>query len=383
MKIFRGFILGVCSLFFSLCVSIILTYSLLSMTLLHPGTVKGWLRDSNTYAKVTDALIIPQLSQSLATTSPSQALISGDVVKTAAKASLTPTFIQTSSETILDAVYAWLDSAKPAITYSISTKPVITAFYDSLHSQIVAKLQALPKCFSYAQSSESITSATCLPRTITASAAADELITQMQASGPLGGDKITEASFSTGQPSSLTSTATKNIPDFVSYAWFANLIAWPFAVFTAFVIILNRRWAGGIAVGTAVLVPGLIMAVVATIALVNSPNLDIQNMPGLPPELNGLMNGLIKVAVPSMAHSAQFIGLIAGGVGVAFIGLGLLWRHLHKKRQANSGHYQAGADESSKDAPLENLETPIIVAPQPIVVHDLMETDTQPSSDSV
>ena len=125
------------------------------------------------------------------------------------------------------------------------------------------------------------------------------------------------------------------------------------------------------------------MAVVATIALMNSPNLDIQNMPGLPPELNGLMNGLIKVAVPSMAHSAQFIGLIAGSLGVAFIGLGLLWRHLHKKRQANSGHYQAGADESSKDAPLENLETPVIMTPQPVVSQDFTEPDTYRSNDTI
>jgi len=321
MKLLKALTLSLCSSLFSLCLIVILAYSLVSMTILSPMTVKGWLHDSGTYDQLLDTVITPQLNKTVEDQA-SQQLVTGAMVSQAAHQSVTPNFIQTSTETVVDATYAWLNAAKPTISYKIPIKPVTDSFFASLRTQLITKLQALPRCRSYAVSAEALSSGTCLPQYVTPSDAADQVIANLRASGPLQSDVLTEQSF--------TSTATlppavQHLPDYLGYAWLANLIAWPFALLLGLIIVWNRRASGLIAVGTAIVIPGLLMMLAAIFGTTLKASSLLPG--GSDAQASAMLNSIVATALPAIARMALVLGAVTLGVGLCFMGLGIFWKY--------------------------------------------------------
>ncbi len=362
MKIVQAFILWMCSLVFGVCISIILGYSLLSQTVLQPSVVKGWVADSGTYAKFTDAVIIPAITQD-GTSGSTQGLISNAMIATAAT-TIQPSFIQSSSETIIDATYAWLNSDASHIAYTISTKPATTTFYDSLHDQIVTKLKALPPCSRGATDPQLTINGVCLMSSLSVATTADEITASLRSSGPLKNNSINETTFAPAQsPPNAAAELMQNLPVDLSYAWLANLMAWPTAMLAALFIILNRRARGCISVGTAVLLPGLLFVVASAVILSHPPDVSAL-VGGSDANINALLAGIAKVAIPSLAHVAQFIGIVASSIGIIFITAGYIWRHESKLRAKRAEEVKASQAVTPEPAPVE--AAPVAIQP-PII----------------
>ena len=131
----------------------------------HPPAVKQIASESGIYDSLIPSLLtkVKQVDTSLGSLSATDPAVS-----TAANQAFSPKYIQSSTETIIDSVYAWLDGKTAEPNFSLDLSAPKTNFADSLASQFQQKAASLPKCTSaVSAASFNISSASCLPAGIT------------------------------------------------------------------------------------------------------------------------------------------------------------------------------------------------------------------------
>jgi hypothetical protein len=235
----------------SACVGFAAMYYVLSQTILSPTAVKHWLDQSGSYSILAEE-VVPLLAQG--EEAPKSTLLTHDMLKRAAKASLKPEDVKAKTEPMVDAVYAWLDSKSPEITFTVSTEDETRKFLHALRTELLAKVKTLPGCTQYVDVAE-LEQANCLPWYITADTAVSTVMTRVEQQDVFRDKQLTPESF-TGR---VATTPSKRIPDIISLMWVVQLVAIPLAAISALFLIVKRRAIGLFAVGLSLLIPGLLL----------------------------------------------------------------------------------------------------------------------------
>lgn len=145
---FKRFSLWSAAVFFTGSVFAVISLGTLSL-LLRPGYIKSWGERSGAYQKLPAVLI----SQAAKEQSKEQGQDSTDGltfadagVQDAARSALTPSFLQKSTEQVVDGSFAWLDSKSDKPTFSIDVLSVKQDFVDNLGNYLKKRYSALPAC---------------------------------------------------------------------------------------------------------------------------------------------------------------------------------------------------------------------------------------------
>lgn len=121
-----------------------------------PQTVKKTLRDSDIYTALADK-VADRASQPDSEGKPGHqdgdgqakaedAVLSQPEVKAAAKEALSPAFLQSSTEQVVDGTYRWLDGTVTEPDFKVDLQPAITTFENKAADAAVTRLQGLPAC---------------------------------------------------------------------------------------------------------------------------------------------------------------------------------------------------------------------------------------------
>ncbi len=97
--------------------------------------------------------------------------LTNQIVKKAAEKTITPQYLQTNTEKVLDSVYAWLDGKTTLPDFSIDVASLKTNFAAEAAKAASAQAASLPVCTSATPTENfNVFSATCLPKGLTAAA---------------------------------------------------------------------------------------------------------------------------------------------------------------------------------------------------------------------
>ena len=114
--------------------------------LFRPNNIKEWVRESGAYTTLSSTIINQGIQQQTTSNIP----FNDPAVQSSVKLALSPKFVETSSETIIDSFFSWLDGSSKKLTFTISTDPVKQVFADDLVAYATKRYNALPACKKYA-----------------------------------------------------------------------------------------------------------------------------------------------------------------------------------------------------------------------------------------
>lgn len=138
----KKFISGIMILIFT---SSVFTFILVAsfVLLFRPGNIKEWVRESGIYSTLSTNIINQGIRQQA-----SSNVINFDdpAVQSAAKLALSPKFIESSSETIIDSLFSWLGGSSDKLTFTIETDPIKKVFADDIISYATKRYNSLPTC---------------------------------------------------------------------------------------------------------------------------------------------------------------------------------------------------------------------------------------------
>lgn len=317
MKFLRGVALGFWILLMSFCVSLVAAYYILSQTVLSPAAVKGWLNDSGVYSSLSD-MVVPQLSEEGQEETVVR-LITPDMVQRAAKSSIKPETVKAKVEPIIDAVYAWLDSKSPEVTFSVSTKDETQAFLAALKGEVLAKIKTLPECQGFVDTT-ALETANCLPWYVSAEEATDLVMQRLSEQEAIRSMSLTPEMFErSGQ-----STFSSELPDLVSYFWVAQLIAMPIFGILALWLLFKRHGGGLVAIASSLLSPGVTLIVLGLVIQFGGAAF-IESFVAKS-EIAEIAAPLGEEIAKDLASITLATGLVLSGVAAVLSGLGIWWR---------------------------------------------------------
>ena len=324
MKILRGITLAFWIMLMTGCVSLVAAYYILGQTILNPGTVKGWLSESGIYNSLAEN-IVPKLAVNHEEAVAESSFVTNDMLQRAAKSTFKPESVKAKAEPVIDAVYAWLDSKSPEITFSVSIEAETEAFFTALRGEILAKIKTLPECTTYVAPEDAV-SANCLPFYATPENATDIVMQKVREQSTLSAKALTPESFT----SSGADNATNKLPDLISYLWVAQLIAIPIFALIALFVIFKRRAAGLIAVGSSLLMPGLTLLALGLLLLLGGGAF-IESLVAKS-EVASVAGPLGKVITETFSTTSIQAGAVVGGVGAVLVAGGFWWKRRSKRR---------------------------------------------------
>jgi hypothetical protein len=236
----------------------------------HPATVKKLLADSGVYKTVVPSLLqqTPTISTGLgdfATSDPA--------VQAAASQAFSPQDVQKQVEAAIDNIYQWLDGKIAQPNFNIGLQANQTGFADKLSAYVADQLGRLPSC-SAAQSLAiaraggfDATHATCLPRGVAPTAAAEQVKKNLLANqAALSQAKLTAADIK--NPNKNETVFQGKLKDAPRYYRDAKKTPWILAILTiltgvAVVFLSGSRPAGLRHIGINLAVVGVIMLLFA------------------------------------------------------------------------------------------------------------------------
>lgn len=138
---FKKLLSGLLILVFTTSVFIFILVTSL-VILFRPNNIKEWVQESGVYATLSSTIINQGIQQQTATN------ISFDdpAVQSSIKLALSPKFIESSSETIIDSLFTWLDGSSEKLAFTISTDPVKQVFADDIINYATKRYNSLPAC---------------------------------------------------------------------------------------------------------------------------------------------------------------------------------------------------------------------------------------------
>jgi hypothetical protein len=134
------------SLFSFLLVAFLLVSSFLATA--RPDKIKSWLTKSGLYQAIPGTVTthLAKDQKSDAATASDDISFSDPAVQSAIKKTLTPGFLQSSANAIIDGTYHWLNGRTPKPDFSINTAAVKQKFADELADYAVNRYRQLPPC---------------------------------------------------------------------------------------------------------------------------------------------------------------------------------------------------------------------------------------------
>jgi hypothetical protein len=108
-----------------------------------PGSIKKILSESGIYNSVLSGLLDQAKTVSNGNDSTS---LQNSTIKVAAEKTFTPQFIQTTTETVIDSLYHWLDGSTPLPDFKIDLTTTKDTFATNAGAAVTAKLTSLPAC---------------------------------------------------------------------------------------------------------------------------------------------------------------------------------------------------------------------------------------------
>lgn len=173
-----------------------------------PTHIEGWLQDSNIYGHFVDEVI----SQSQTSTGgegsgDGSVSLSDTAVQQAANSAFSPSLIQHSIDSFLNANYAWLQGKTPTPQFSIDLSDAKQQFADEVGAYVKTYLTGLPVCnqtqlASLVNQNQDPLNLTCRPPTMDPTTEANQVADQLANSGDfLSTPELTQTSIGeSGQP---------------------------------------------------------------------------------------------------------------------------------------------------------------------------------------
>jgi hypothetical protein len=164
MNILRRFGLSLAVLFFSLSISAFIVLISLHSVIDTPQPLEKALSTSGIYTDLVQSIVTQQTSNSSST------IASDPNVQKALEQSLSPTFLQDSSEKIINNAYGWAQGSVATPNLTIDLSQVKTNFANNIAAYAQQRLNALPSCTGMMMApptaTDEILSLSCLPRGI-------------------------------------------------------------------------------------------------------------------------------------------------------------------------------------------------------------------------
>lgn len=191
MNFLRTTIVGLASFVCVLAISGFIWLTTLTATLLQPGAVKGWLRESGVYSKLLSTLVTTneQAAQG--------GLNSTEATKQALHNTFTPDYIQQQAETAIDSTYLWLEGKSDKAAFSIPVDEKRTTFINNFAAAIEPQVAALPVCS--AASQVNANSVTCRPPQLTPQQFAQMIAAETVTRSEMLGKPLTEETIAAQQ----------------------------------------------------------------------------------------------------------------------------------------------------------------------------------------
>ncbi|MBX4197521.1 hypothetical protein KW801_03140 [Candidatus Saccharibacteria bacterium] len=240
-------------------------------TATHPTTVKRLIAESSIYDSV-----VPNVLQQVKSIETSAGTFSASdpTIQKAANAAITPQYIKQNTETAIDSIYQWLDGKTAQPDFKIDLSSAKASFADNVAMAVQQKLGSLPACttaqnLAIARSGQfDAINASCLPRGVTAVAAAAEVKNSIVGNQDfLKNTQISAADIKNGNDnqSFFQSDSAKQIPKQYQRAKKTPLILSALTILTGVgIVFLSRSWQKGLRhVGISLAVIGLIMLLFA------------------------------------------------------------------------------------------------------------------------
>jgi hypothetical protein len=165
MDILRRLGLSLATLLFSLSIPILALLVSLYFIVSTSQPLKQALSTSGIYSVIAPDALAPQ-AQAL-----SSLPLSDPGIKQAFTQALPPTFLQRSTEQIIDGTYPWVQGTSATPTFTVNLAPVKASFADNIAIYIQQKLAVLPACTQFIvppTTVEDLLALTCMPRGYTA-----------------------------------------------------------------------------------------------------------------------------------------------------------------------------------------------------------------------
>lgn len=319
MSITKGVFLSFVGLFLAVCLGFVVVYLILNATLLNQSSAREWVDKGARYDTINKTEVAPRILGAIESQAPGQKLIDQPMIERALEAAVPAEFYKELSDTIVAANYKWLQSGSPEVTFSVPLKAKIDAFYAALLPQVQQKISELPKCNNYGADESSVLAADCLPVFTTAEEATAAIKARIQSGLPYS-ETFTQDQLDIRLDQA---PATRNLNSYVSYLWLANLIALPLIALFTIILLWSGRWFGTIVLGASGLMVGIVGFVL------------IGKIPTLFDQLNrsdSLLGAILNEAKTSVTSTATGLMVLLVVLGIILITLGLIWRHLQRRK---------------------------------------------------
>ena len=265
MNNLRGFSKG--TAVFLLLIVLFVTPIIISLqtTVNSPETVKATLDKNSIYKTAMKSNLMSENSQL------SSDVISDNGIESAFNSAVTPSYIKTSSEKLIDNIYAYIHGSTSSLELSINISEVQTRFADNVASYVGQKFEALPHCtelMTPSTSIESLLQATCAPLGVSSQQVSEHARSEIMNSALVSNERVGVANLVGMRESSLNSYVTdarRAYPYFISLVYILPAIGIILAV--GILLLSDTKRRGTKIIATTLLSAGLVNVLVALVTI--------------------------------------------------------------------------------------------------------------------
>lgn len=324
MKVWRGFTLTLWVILMTLTAMFTVSYYSFSSTVLDQNKTKSWLRESTAYDTLRNEVIAPAITDTVNQKVPNNRLIDAALIRQVTADTLPKDEVEKLTEPALDNFYRWLDSKEPELNFPLELAGKQELFYRNLETRLGEKINSLPECQDDPYPpEEALVTYMCLPSYVTAKEATQAVMGSVRTSGVAPDDTTTSDTFAL--PTADRGTL-KQAPTILNMLWSLNWAAIAGFVLLALFVIISRRAVGLIAVGTSMLIAGVVV-------LVTTPALSSLSF-SAPNGIARVASEIVGVLIPKLQAASGQYAMWVGITGLALIGLGILWIKLRRRNHA-------------------------------------------------
>ncbi|HSW37664.1 MAG TPA: hypothetical protein VLG37_04835 [Candidatus Saccharimonadales bacterium] len=189
----------------------------LSLTFAKPAKLESWLSESKLYDHFMDNVIAQsqKSGESQGGQNGGSLNLKDPGVQQAAKAAFSPQVLQGSVNNFLDANYAWLEGKTPTPDFRVDLSGAKANLASNVGAYVQSRLSGLPKCTTTVSADNfDPLSATCLPRGVTPTSAAQQSAAQIA-----GGQDFLKNPVITPQTLSQTDKNQSSQPYYQKLSW--------------------------------------------------------------------------------------------------------------------------------------------------------------------
>lgn len=235
----------------------------IQMTLNAPDAIKHTIAKSGIYDTVSASDILLENSDL------SSAATSDEIIASALNAAITPAYVKSSSEKLIDEIYNYIHGDVPAPELSIDVSDVKAQFADNVAQQVKQKFESLPVCTELkipSTSIESLLGASCAPVGVSSQQASDYARTEIMNTSLFSNDRLDLAGLTGVGESSIVKPLTDLrgvYPYFTALLYGLPILGFILTISILFLSATKRRGVKSIA--NTLLSAGIINGIVALV----------------------------------------------------------------------------------------------------------------------